>query len=117
MRYPILLEEKIEHIESLETEMNTKLKEFKNETHLMVLGILELAKEIVIPNADKNFHVCYSAEGNSDGSIGKVLRLFRSPADRKVLVEMVDGNIIDFTSIYEQDLNYVCDRIFDVIEK
>lgn len=117
MGYPILLKERIKRIESLEKDMNSKLNEFKTETHLMVLGILELAKEVIIPNADKNFHVCYSAEGNSDGSIGKVLRLFRSPADRKVLVEMVDGNIIDFTSIYEQDLNYVCDRIFDVIEK
>ena len=117
MGYPILLKERIKHLESLESEMKSKLNEFNNETHLMVLGILELVNEVVIPNADKNFHVCYSAEGNSDGSIGKVLRLFRSPADRKVLVEMVDGTVIDFTSIYEQDLDYVCDRIFDVIEK
>ena len=117
MGYPILLKERIKRIESLENEMNSKLNEFKNETHLMVLGILELAKEVVIPNADKNFHVCYSREENADGAIGKVQRLFRSPADRKVLVEMVDGKVIDFMSIYEQDLNYVCDRIFDVIEK
>ena len=117
MGYPILLKERIKNLESLGKEMNSKLNEFKTETHLMVLGILELAKEVVIPNADKNFHVCYSEEGNADGAIGKVLRLFRSKTDKKVLVEMIDGKVIDFTSRYEQDMNYVCDRIFDVIEK